>query len=270
MALTDNLVSYWKLDETSGNASDSTANVKTLTNVGTVTYAAAKINNGADFGTANTTMYLTRTGYVVPDGACSFSFWVKQRTEIASGTQTYILSGSESTSFRLDYDYNAGSRRLQLTRVRNNLTNVTTNYTVTLGTAAFYHVVGVYDASTITLYVNGVNVSSTAATLNGTTNWSPGGGYFSIGALRDSNDGTISQYASAYIDEVAMYSRGITSTEAMNLYNSGFANAYPFTGYLMTAVVGAFTIAAQSVNMFRGFLTNTAKPVTTIINSPKT
>ena len=45
MALTDNLVSYWKLDESSGNAADSVGS-NTLTNTGTATYAAGKINNG--------------------------------------------------------------------------------------------------------------------------------------------------------------------------------------------------------------------------------
>ena len=48
MALTDNLVSYWKLDESSGNAADSVGS-NTLTNTNTVTYSAGKINNGADF-----------------------------------------------------------------------------------------------------------------------------------------------------------------------------------------------------------------------------
>ena len=270
MALTDSLVSYWKLDETSGNASDATSSVKTLTNVGTTAYAAAKINNGADFGITNSTMYLTRTGYVVSDGACSISFWVKQRTEISGGVQTFSFSGSESTALSVEYDFNAGTRRLQLTRIRSSLPTITTNYTITLGTANFYHIVGTYDGANIILYVNGVSVGSTAASLNGTTNWSPGGGYFSIGANRSANDGSVSQYASAVIDESGIWNRAITATEVTNLYNSGFANAYPFIGYAMVATTTSFAIATQTANMFRGFLTNITKPITTIINSLKT
>lgn len=52
MALTDNLVSYWKLDESSGNASDSVGS-NTLTNNGTAGYASGKINNAVDFGTGD-------------------------------------------------------------------------------------------------------------------------------------------------------------------------------------------------------------------------
>ena len=53
-SLLNGLVSYWKLDETSGNAVD---NIGGNTGVNTnVTYAAGKINNGAVF---NGTAYLT-------------------------------------------------------------------------------------------------------------------------------------------------------------------------------------------------------------------
>ena len=46
--LTDNLISHWKLDESSGNAADSHGS-NTLTNNGSTPFVAAKINNGADF-----------------------------------------------------------------------------------------------------------------------------------------------------------------------------------------------------------------------------
>jgi len=43
------LSGYWKLDESSGDAVDSSGGGLTLTNVGTLTYAAGKINNGATY-----------------------------------------------------------------------------------------------------------------------------------------------------------------------------------------------------------------------------
>lgn len=269
MALTDSLVSYWKLDESSGDASDATANVKTLTNTGTTTYAAAKINNGADFGTANTTKYLSRTGYIVSDGALSFSLWIKQRTEISSGTQTFIMCGSESTALTLSYDYNAGTRRLQLIRERNNLSSATINYTITLGTSNFYHIVGSYNGSLIILYVNGTAVSTASSSLNGTTNWSPGGGYFVLGAKRDANDGTVSSYSSSYIDEVAVYSRAITDSEVSSLYNIGYGATYPFTGYSMTTDSGTFSLSNKTANIRYGNLSNLPKPTNTINNVAK-
>lgn len=56
MSLSTNLISYWKLDETSGNAVDSVGS-NTLTNNNSVSFSTALINNGANFGTANTNKY---------------------------------------------------------------------------------------------------------------------------------------------------------------------------------------------------------------------
>ena len=270
MALTGGLVSYYKFDDASGNASESTASANTLTNNGTVAYAAGKLNNAADFGTTNSTKSLTRNGYLVSDGAVSFSLWGKQQTEIGSGIQTFLQIGTQSTGFRLDYDYNAGSRRLSLVRLRNSLATVTTSYTITLGTSSYYHLVGVYDLSTITLYVNGASVSTTAASLNGTTNWSPDLGHFSVGAIQDLNSGGFSQYASIFADELGIWNKGLTSTEVTTLYNTGVVNPYPFnTAYSMMGGVGSFTLSGQSNNLFPFNITNTSKPTTAFTNLAK-
>jgi hypothetical protein len=270
MALIDSLVSYWKFDDGSGNASDSTANVKTLTNNGTTTYSAGKLNSAADFGAANAAKSFSRAGYVVADGISSMSFWVKQQTEIASGTQTFVTLVSESTAFTISYEYNTGSRRLTLLRERNNLASASTSYTVTLGTANYYHIVMVYDLSSIILYVNGTNVSSTSTSLNGTTNWSPGGGYFSVGAKRDANDGTVSQHASCFVDELAIWNKVLSPTEVTNLYNTGNVNPYPFNlTYSLTCSAGSFLLTSRDVRFYKGDLMNVSKPTTTIVNTVK-
>jgi hypothetical protein len=270
MALVDSLASYWKLDEASGSASDATSGGKTLTNNGTTTYAASKINNGADFGTANTTKYLNRTGYVVSDGSSSFSFWVKQRTEIAVGSQTFLFSGSESTAMYLNYEYNAGTRRLGLYRIHNGVANATAFYTVTLGTSNFYHIVGTYNGSNIILYVNGTLVSTTADSGNGNTNWVPGGGYFTVGAIQDANDGTVSQYASAYIDEVGVWSKALIQAEVTSLYAAGVGIQYPFpNSYTMMADVSSFTMTVQSANLYKSTMLNISKSTSTMTNTSK-
>lgn len=271
MSILDSLASYWKLDESSGNASDATSSVRTLTNNGTTAYAAAKINNGADFGATNSTKYLNRTGsYVVSDGSCSFSFWVKQQTEIASGTQNLIILVSQSTFLSVGYEYNAGSRRIRLTRSRNNLAYVYADYTVTLGTANYYHVVGTYDGTYINLYVNGALITSTAASGNGTTNWTPGGGFFVVGAMCDANDGSISQHSSSFIDEVGVWSKALSLSEVTTLYGGGSGIQYPFPdSYSMTADTSSFTLTAKTTRLFKAELSNFSKPTTSINNLPK-
>src|SRR3990167_551156 len=57
MALDTNLVAYWKMDESSGDATDSVAS-HTLTNTN-VTYGTGKINNGAAFNSTGDSLRTT-------------------------------------------------------------------------------------------------------------------------------------------------------------------------------------------------------------------
>ena len=100
MALIDNQVSYWKLDESSGNASDSEGS-NTLTN-SNVTYQAGKINNGALWNSATDVLQIadgSQSGLDIT-GDISFSFWVKLTSQPGSGTfqmfiWKYLASGSQ-------------------------------------------------------------------------------------------------------------------------------------------------------------------------------
>ena len=263
MSLSDQLVAYYKLDEASGNAVNAASGSYTLTNYGTTTYTTGKINNGADFGASNTTKYLLRPffgDFILNDGAMSISCWVKLNTEVASSYYCFAFASGQSTFLVLRYEYNSGTRRLRLTRGRNNLSYVYVDKTVTLGTSNWYHIVGTYDGSNMTLYVDGVKETPVAASGNGTANWHPGGGFFSIGCEPDANGGTVGIYASAIIDEVAFYQRAITDTEVLSLYNNGFANQYPFANtFSLTCESGAFTVALLNARVFWTNLTNAIK-----------
>src|SRR3990172_6871113 len=82
MALIDNLVSYWKLDESSDGSSPVTradsAGSNTLSDGNTTPSAAAKISNGANFRAASSE-YLYKTafsGLNFGTGDFSISSWV--------------------------------------------------------------------------------------------------------------------------------------------------------------------------------------------------
>lgn len=220
MALTDQLVAYYKLDEASGNAADSVAS-QTLTNVGTTPYTACLINNGADFGTVDAhSKKLDRTtdGFGVDLGtAYSLSFWTKVRTAPGSGlTRRFIdwrSTAGTSAYLLCDYNNNAGTLRLQI-----NSSGTNTNYNITLSTSSFTHIV-VTRGSGITLYVNGSSVATGTAANSGA------GANFTIG---NATGGTSVGMAS-YIDEVGAWSREISASEVTSLYNGGAGLAYPLT-----------------------------------------
>lgn len=229
MALTDQLVAYYKLDESSGNASDSVGSA-TLTNTNTVGYASALINNGADFGTANTNKYLVQStnDYGTDGGAISISMWVKMRTEIASGNQGFVIHGGATSHVNdmIGYDYNAGTRRLAWNRQQQNTANNVYYSTQTLGTTNWHHLVYTYDGTTMKGYYDGTEVVSQALSGNGASGTGDG---FSIGSNNRGGGQEWYGYASAYIDEVGVWTRALTGAEVTSLYNGGAGFAYPFT-----------------------------------------
>ena len=168
--LTDNLISYWKLDESSGNASDSVG-TNILTNTNTVTYVSGLINNCADFGTANTNKKLTIASNLgITNGAISMSMWVKLNTEIATGTWGFAQKGNATNhvQYIIAYEYNAGTRRVVFNRQKQNVSNNTVTNTITMGTSNFYHLVLTYDGTTLEGYVNGTSAGTLSTTGDGT------------------------------------------------------------------------------------------------------
>lgn len=219
MSLLTNLTSYWKLDESSGNAADSVGSV-TLTNTNTVGYAAALVNNGADFGTANTNKYLLNTTNAgIDGGAVSISCWVKVRTEIAAGTWFFVWQASATSQVAYDirYDFNAGSRRVGFERTKiGSGAAQTVNSTITLGTSTFHHLVLTYDGATVTGYIDGASVGTIASSGNGVSATTS---QFSLGS-----DG--GSFASAYMDETSLYSRALSAAEVLQIYNGGLGMSF--------------------------------------------
>jgi hypothetical protein len=211
MALIDNLISYWKLDEESGNASDSVgSNTGTNTNV---TYSAGKINNGAVF---NGSAKLVMGNVLNIAGAITVSAWVYYA---GTGTYTVVARGSgDNTQYILDLENKAARfyvRNTGLTYYLASKTAVPENQWVFItGTWAG-------GANPVKVYVNASagtdssNFSGTQAT--GTT--------FDIGANVSSNY----MVNGGKIDEVGVWSRALSSTEVTELYNSGNGIQYPFT-----------------------------------------
>lgn len=203
-----NLIAYWKLEDV-----NATVGGFTLTNNNTVTFGAAKFNNGADFGSANTNKYLSISNDLgITNGSMSVSFWVKLNAEIASSEWAFFDKADGGTNVRywIQYEYNSGTRRLVFEREKSGTADQNATYNITLGTSSFYHIVMTYDGATITGYVNGVSVATASASGNGSSGASD---YTNIGR-RGSN----SRYASCIIDDVAVFNTAITSAQVTELY----------------------------------------------------
>ena len=235
MALTDNLVSYWKLDESSGNAADSVGS-NTLTNNGTIPYVAGKINNGADLELSSS-QYFSKTDNVSLSltDTISFSIWIKlEQLPSAVGTNFTIISKSRESTNQRGYVLviTTGNKIQIFTTSTGTYSTGTTTETFT-DSAVFVsgdvgnwvHLVATYVASTktFTIYKNGSLVSNTKS-LNNATSMFDNTAAFCLGA---DNEGT-NRFLDGVVDEGGLWSRVLSASEVTELYNAGAGLQYPF------------------------------------------
>lgn len=191
---------------------DSSGNSYHLTNTNTVTFPSAKFNNGADLGPTNTNKELqVANDFGIEGGSISIGLWVKLNTEIGSGT--YGIAGqSGATSFVYNYiwyEYNAGTRRLVFTRLKNGTATNSFYYNVALGTSVYHHIVYTFDGSTVKGYFDGNLVTSGASSGNGASGGSDG---FEIGRDYSGN------FGSFVADECLVFNSAWSAAEIKNYY----------------------------------------------------
>lgn len=247
MALTDSIQAYWKLDETgTGNAADATGGGNTLINNGPWTYATAKINNGFDGGSTNTTKYGKVASALGMDGTTfmTFNFWMNVTTQPGSGTVSTPLRWEQSAgSNRMNYEFqlfnNSGTLECYL---RRNDSVGADQYGVaqTFTAGTWFMLTITWDGSTVDLYVN---ANSTPVVTGGSTRTGTGsdptaaGTFFEIGA-----DDVNSRFLSGLMDEVGAWSRVLSSSEITELYNGGNGLQYPFAAAVSLRDARNFTL----------------------------
>lgn len=201
-----NCISYYRLE----NTSDSKG-VNTLTNIGGATFATAKFNNGVNFGTLNSTKYLSISSNLGISGNASISIsaWVKLDSE-PSEAVFYVFYAHASTTgadrlFEVYYTRSGGVLTIVLYAGGNQST-----VSYTFGTTSFRNVVAVRDVSSSTaiLYIDGVEITSVAL---GTT--TRGNNAFTIGA-----DDSGASKLSGIVDDLVVFDRVLSLSEINSIY----------------------------------------------------
>ncbi len=217
MALTDNLVSYWNLDESSGNAIDAhDSNDGTVT--GATQGASGLINDAYSFGGAGDYIAIGNPANLQLTSAMSVSLWCNT----SSNTRSIITKGlSRGNADERDWDIFGNGTNLIFV-----ISNGST-YFVNAAAAwpdmssGFHHIVCTWSGSAAAVYVDG-SPFATDATGSGTPTTA---NILYLGGKHSSQPyeflGTL--------DEVGIWSRELTSGEVTSLYNSGAGLAYPFS-----------------------------------------
>lgn len=228
MALTDNLAAYWKFNESSGNAADSSGAGVTLTNNNTVGYAAGKIANAGDYGSSNTNKYFSAANTLgINGGAISHNFWVNISTAPTSGNAAGLVghfNNSNKINERVFYKNDGGTLNLYFNRLIAGISNNGPTVAQTLTTGTWYMITFTYDGTTVRGYVNGTEIGNAG----GGSGSGSDSGYFNGIIVGSMNGGPPTDVLKGLLDEYGVWSRALSPTEITTLYNGGAGLTYPF------------------------------------------
>jgi Concanavalin A-like lectin/glucanases superfamily len=181
----------------------------------------------------------------------SFAFWVKLTSEPATNTG-YTFTGTRTSGggqhyidWEVAYRDISGTKTLTCQRLHpGGSGHGYLDYSTTLGTSAFHHIVATYDTSVMRLYVDGTEVASTTNTGDG----SAGDNLFSIGSYPGGGS-DIGGYSNAVIDELGVWTKALSATDVANLYNNGSGLPYEVSagGTATTTLLAVRKRANESV-----------------------
>ena len=221
---TNGLAGYWKLDEGSGTSvadSSGNANTGTVGTGGTLT-TGGYYNGAVSFaGGSNNNVAVPDIAALDFSGSWTLSAWVNSSTLPGSAINAMIVQRNTSaskTAFELMLDHHQScSSSGQSWRVSFQDSGGTQNkacFAATVNTGTWYHVVGVWDASSSNLmvYLNGslVVTQNTGASVPVTSSGS--------GLKVGSDSGGTSRW-NGMIDDVRLYNRALSAAEITTLYN---------------------------------------------------
>lgn len=250
---TDNtLLAYYRLED----AVDS-QNIGTdydLTNTGSVTFAATKFNNGADFNggnSLNNNSVLGASSY--PRSFVGWSIF----DSVTSSDRTIFALGDGSIHY---YAFKIRSSDSHIVfRSNNNTEAADVDTGIVATTATMYHWVVVQNSSTsVTIYINGTATNTNATTFVATVS------QFYLGYLGRSSV----WYMDGRTDDVAIFNRALTSYEVTNLYDGSLSSlVYSVAGYFKLdessgnaadSVGGVGTLTNSNVTYSTGIISNGA------------
>lgn len=249
VVLADSPLAYWRLDETSGATqfSDASGNSHPATISGTPSYSTTHyVENGS--------VQFSGTQY----GSAASGTWCG--TMSSYSIEAWFATTVTGVKMLVSYDNSGASpgtaTRVFMLYVENGAVRFTPlmssgSYVQLLSPSATYndglwhHAVGTWDGTTAKLYVDGSQVTSAA--LSGTTT-SGGGQPILIGTGNNNAPGNYLQYT-GYLDEVALYSSALTSTQISTHFGAASPVVPPSAAQVEANYVEAMTTTTPPVQV---------------------
>lgn len=199
------IVSYWKLDETSGTRADSIG-ANNLTDNNTVLSGTGKVSNAADFESSNSEyLSIADNSSLSITSDLTILTWLKPESTGITNTMFYKIGTGPDSGYGMFIESGTNTVNFQINGVASNSTS-----TVSAGT--FYHIVGLYDGASKKVYFNSVQEDNDAYTTN------PADNALDLYIGRQSTF-----YADGLIDEALIAQRWFRDEEIKTIYCKGLA-----------------------------------------------
>lgn len=205
-----NIVAHWKFDETSGTiAQDSSVNNNDGTLVNGPTWTTGKIGNALSFDGVNDYVSIADSDSLDLSGQFTLSLWYKPRSNI--GVQSIFGKNNGNIYSENSYGLMQSSSWLYFKVDDINNGNLAPNWGP-LSNGEWYHLAGVFDGSSATVYVDGQSKASKTNSSFGSVRITSQPVY--IGSLLSSwsLNGTI--------DDVRVYNYALSASEILGIFNS--------------------------------------------------
>jgi trimeric autotransporter adhesin len=215
MALIDNLINYWKIDEGTGSTTRDIVNTRDDTITNATWSSSGRINNCLNFdGVSDYVTLPNTTGSAAYSANCiSINIWFKTS---ATGYYQYLLAVcGQYVAVRIGTSSNNGI--LGFTVSGSGSQMVSTGTANQYADGNWHMFTGTYDGTTVRTYIDSVYKNSGTYTMGNTTDYC----YISYNNTTQSFRGLL--------DEVGIWSRCLSQEEITSLYNSGSGLQYPFT-----------------------------------------
>lgn len=219
--LSNGLVGYWKMDESSGNAADSSGNSNTGTwhGTGASHYSTGRFGNGGGFnGTDDYIGVPSTIDTPLKTGSFTIGAWVKSSDSFAKAlyvtNRGRVLNGSNYYGI----NFFLTSTTLAIEREEGSSTFYSVSKTASPSLTDWNYVAVTYNKTTgnTELFLNNVSLGTgTLGTGNVAYDASFDTGY-NIGAIRRNISDV---YSNAVIDETRIYNRALSPVEVTALYN---------------------------------------------------
>lgn len=215
--LTDGSIEGYYRFNTGALTTDSSGNTRTLTNNNTVGESASgKFGYAADFTSGNTNKDFSITSnFDIDGGNFTYIVWVNNYSNPSANEFDYIYqeSATSKVSSRIAYRDAGGTPTIDFKRTRRGVADTGPSVAYTIPTSTWTQLAITYDGTNIRGYANGVLIG-------GPTADSGNGSSASASKLRiGSQDGGAGSYAKSLMDDVAIFSRALTTAEILDLYD---------------------------------------------------